>query len=266
MIGTGIPSLLYLWPKRTLYIGPLFEPVAMTNGAASLAVALDGCMQVHLPESGQTVSCQSFLVPPGVPFTADTGDAVVANCMLDALGYDYAVLYREMHTPGTNPKTNLSFNIKNEERYRNAYMDIHQQQYESAEAAEKLENLLTPPEKLAALDHPVDERVVKVIDLIKENIEENLSLKSLAKAVNLSEPRLIQVFKAQTGVPIRRFRKWHRLYVTSALMSKSNSLTEAAIKAGFADGVHFAHTFQKMLGMRASLLLSQPQIRIITDV
>ncbi|TNC80186.1 MAG: hypothetical protein C9356_15565 [Oleiphilus sp.] len=266
MINPGIPSLLYLWPKRTLYIGPLFEPVAMTNGAASLAIGLNGPLNVFVNEDQRTVECSSFLIPPGVSFTADAGDTIVANCMLDALGYDYAALYKEMRSPGNDAKRDVSFSIKDEEVYRETYLEIYQNQYDSLEASTRLEALLTPPERLAKLNHRVDERVVKVIDLIKQNIDKNLSIKTLAEAVNLSVPRLIQVFKAQTGVPIRRYRKWHRLYVTSALMSTSSSLTEASIKAGFADGVHFAHTFQKMLGMRASLLLSQPnQIRITTD-
>lgn len=60
--------------------------------------------------------------------------------------------------------------------------------------------------------YKIDKRISKAIELIKEKVDDNVSVEDLASAVNLSVPRLVQLFKLQTGVPIRRYRQWHRFY------------------------------------------------------
>ena len=113
-------------------------------------------------------------------------------------------------------------------------------------------------------EYAVDQRVVDVIKLIKQTVDDNLSVEALAKEVNLSVSRLVQLFKQQTGVPIRRYRLWHRLYVTAVKIGRGESLTDAAIAAGFTDYSHCSHTFRSMIGMKPSLILSQPnKVRIM---
>jgi AraC-like DNA-binding protein len=260
-------SLLYLWNKRTFYIGPLFEPIAMKNGAGSVAFSLNGTMKVSRLGDHRLVECKSFLVPPGIPFKAYTGDAVIANCMLDELGLDFAVLLTQMQQRGKDARKDLSFQIKDESTYIDVFKDMYRSQYDSTTAAGKIDHLFTPPERLISVKHYIDPRIVEVISLIKQNIEHNLSIEFLAESVNISVPHLVRLFKAQTGVPIRRFRLWHRIFVASVWMAKTGDLTSAALNAGFSDASHFLHTFQDMVGMRASLLLNQPnQINIMTEL
>lgn len=103
----------------------------------------------------------------------------------------------------------------------------------------------------------IDPRIVRVIALIKSAPNDNHPIEQLATAVNLSVPRLVQLFKQQIGVPIRRYRQWHRLYVTAVRVARGCSLTEAALQAGFTDSSHFSHTFCSILGMKPSVILSQ---------
>ena len=259
-------SLMYLWDKRTLYLGPLFEPICMKNGAASIAFALTGTMKVRCPGQKELVECKSFLVPPGTPFTAYTEDYIIANCMLDVTGQDYAILSKQMMRPGGNLKNNVSFQIKDELAYISKLQDLYRSQHPWDVAAAELNQLLTPPERIRETPQPVDPRVEQIITFIKSNIDQNLSVDLLARQVNLSVPHLVKIFKAQTGVPIRRYRLWHRLFVASVCMAKTGNLTSAALNAGFSDASHFLHTFQDVLGMKASLLLNQPnKIDIIVE-
>jgi len=69
-------------------------------------------------------------------------------------------------------------------------------------------------------------------------------------------PRLIQLFKRTTGVPIRRFRVWQRIYTTILRVAEGDSLTAAAIAAGFADYAHFSRNFKEMSGVNPSDVLS----------
>jgi methylphosphotriester-DNA--protein-cysteine methyltransferase len=56
------------------------------------------------------------------------------------------------------------------------------------------------------------------------------------------------LFKQVMGVPIRRFRLWHRIFATAAYLEKGETLTDAALKAGFADYAQFARTYRLLAG------------------
>ena len=259
-------SSLYLWEERTLYLGPLFEPVRMKNGAGSIAFALTGTMKVKCSGSRKLTTCKSFLVPPGTSFTVFTGDSIIANHMLDVMGHDYAVLVQQMRLKGNDPKKHISFEIQDEQAYISKLQELYQNQYPWKVAEDEIDQLFTPPKYLSTTKRKIDPRVEKVVSYIKENITENVSIDLLAKEVNISTPHLVKIFKAQIGVPIRRYRLWHRLFVASIILARTGNLTTAALSAGFSDASHFLHTFQDVLGMRASLLLNQPnKISILTE-
>jgi AraC-like DNA-binding protein len=253
------PSQLYLWDKRTLYIGPVSEPIDLSQGAATLTIALTGSMYFKTPGMTSSVECKSSLLPPGLNVSVDTKDAVIANCNLDPLGADWAALQEQM----LDEKNGVAYNIKNESFYRESFLRMYNDQLDGKTAYPLLKDMLDYAVAHQANLHKVDQRIIDIIDNIKSNIDDNLTIESLAQSVNLSVPRLIQLFKQQTGVPIRRFRLWHRLFVTSVRMAEGKTLTEAAMAAGFSDSAHFTHTFRSMLGMKPSVILSQPNhIRI----
>ncbi|MCG8313919.1 MAG: AraC family transcriptional regulator [Pseudomonadales bacterium] len=109
----------------------------------------------------------------------------------------------------------------------------------------------------------VNPKINIVIDIVKSNPSSNISNAELAAAVDLSERQLQRQFKIATGIPIRRFRLWHRLFITATLMQFGWSLTDAALEAGFSDAPHFNHTFRSMLGMKPSFVLKrQNKIKI----
>ncbi len=255
------PSLLYLWDKRTLYIGPLFEPLALSQGAATLALALDKPISFMTQRMTTPIECWSLLLPAGLSVTVDTGDAIVANCNLDAVGADFFALSCRMQYR----QEGVSYSLKDEQDVIAGCWDMYRSSMDSNGAFERLDQLLKIDEILVSNDYVVDQRVVDVIAQIKLSIDDNLSVDDLAKSVNLSVPRLVQLFKHQTGVPIRRYRLWHRLYVTAVRIGRGETLTDAAIAAGFTDSSHCSHTFRSMLGIKPSLILSQPnKIRIFS--
>ena len=98
------------------------------------------------------------------------------------------------------------FEIKDEQDYINTLLEIYHKQYTGPSAEAAVEQLFAPPERLKELVHPIDERVKEVISIIESNIDQNISIEVLARKVNLSVPHLVKIFKAQTGVPIRRYR------------------------------------------------------------
>ena len=173
--------------------------------------------------------------------------------MLDSIGFDFAML-----SPLMRDKTNnIAYTIENEAHYIACFQDMHQSQYPSDIAYTHLDQLIAPKNRVQNTNYKIDPRIERVVEMIKLNIDENLTVESIAEQVQLSIPRLVQLFKFQTGIPIRRYRQWHRLYLTAVLAAKTNDIITAALDAGFFDASHFSHTFKRMLGVKPSLILGQ---------
>ncbi|MBL4796033.1 MAG: helix-turn-helix transcriptional regulator [Oleispira sp.] len=254
MADQPLPSLLYLWDKRTLYIGPLFEPLSLSQGAATLVVSLDKPMTFSIEGKAENIECTSLLLPAGLSATIDTGDAIVANCNLDPLGADFSGLSALMqHQHGK-----IGYDLKPYGDFKQVYQTLQAEQLDSDSAYELLDDLLEKRFSQLYPNHAIDSRVAKVVERIKQTADDNLSVDDLASFVNLSVPRLVQIFKKQTGVPMRRYRLWHRLFITAVEMASGGNLTEAAMNAGFTDSAHFSHTFKAMFGMAPTTILMQP--------
>ncbi|ARU58501.1 MAG: AraC family transcriptional regulator [Pseudomonadales bacterium] len=254
------PSLLYLWDKRTLYIGPLFEPIVVNHAASTLVISLSGDPIKLYTDTAQPLESQSILFPAGSSVSVDTGSAVVVNCHLDVLGYDYDQILLQMQQRFGD----VGLGLRSPGRFVDTFQALLNLAPPSCEAYGIVDELLTNPHGGKLSTFVADPRIARVVDLIKQSIHQNLSVEALASEVNLSVPRLVQLFKQQTGIPIRRYRLWHRLYVTAVKVGEGESLTAAAINAGFSDSSHFTHTFRTILGMKPSLLLGQPnRMRVI---
>ncbi len=251
MTDEKLPSLLYLWDKRTLYIGPLSETLQISQGAATLSVALDKPISFICKGMNQPITCRSLLLPAGFSVSVDTQDAIVVNCNLDALGCDFFALSQQM----SKTHAGVAYELENEDQLINEFTNMRNTGKNSQAAFEQLDRLLGDQ---GHDEYKIDPRVVSVVEHIKQTVDDNLSVEDLASLVNLSVPRLVQLFKKQTGVPMRRFRLWHRLYVTAVKMGQGESLTQAAISAGFTDSSHFSHTFRDMLGMSPTGVFAQP--------
>jgi len=256
-------SLLYLWKARTLYLGHLDEPLHLSQGAATLCVCLEGTLSVTLlkggEKSGEIIRTNAALLPPGCAVHIDTHQQLIANLNLDVMGSDYFSLSHEM----LHKQSGVHFDLKNEQPLLSTLRETYQQAYESDIARARLYNFFGEQ----SLDNFVyDERVQTVVEAIQTSIDHNLSIEHLADSVNLSTPGLVKLFKKQTGVPIRRYRQWHRLFVTATEIGKGKSLTDAALAAGFVDLSHCTNTFNLMLGIRPSYFLKRPEeIRVLVE-
>jgi AraC-like DNA-binding protein len=79
---------------------------------------------------------------------------------------------------------------------------------------------------------------------------------TLAARAGLSVSRFQQLFKATTGVTVRRFRLWARMRRAMAMAVAGATITHAALDAGFASPAHFPAAFREMFGMAPTRLLA----------
>lgn len=243
-------SVLYLWPRRTVHVGSLARPIEFSQAAASLTVSLGGPMRFSTPGMARPHSCTSLLLRPGDKVNVDAGDAVIGTCYLDALGQDHAMLADQM----AECVSGVYCDAPRELAFRALFQHMLDHEMAAEEAYNELEQLINPHQRAY---QEADPRVATVVALIRSSVSENRSVEALAQAVNLSVPRLVQLFRQQVGVPIRRYRQWHRLFVTTINVARGRSLTDAALDAGFTDSAHFSHTFRSTLGLRPSEIFAE---------
>ncbi|MBK8972937.1 MAG: helix-turn-helix transcriptional regulator [Hahellaceae bacterium] len=248
---------LYLWDKRTLYLGPVYRPepgtVELCHAAATLVVALERPLTLR-PQNGKPLQCRSALFPADTPISCDYDGGIVACCFLDVFGCDLAQLTPLMaasHTLG------IQTGFSREDEAIQLFKQLATADIDEAMAYDRLERLING-DITSCTSHPVDPRIIQAVALIKATVHENPSIEFLAESVGLSVPRLSQLFRQQTGVAIRRYRLWHRLYVTALNRGLGRDLTEAAQRAGFSDSSHCTHTFKSILGSHPAKILGLP--------
>ena len=244
------PSTLYLWRLRTLYVGYLGNRITFSAGAHTLLFGLED--EVLLDVGGEKFRARTFLMPAGISFTADSQGNQIGCCFLDPLGRDY--LFHQRLMQGCSP--GFYCNSALQERQLAVLKRAYLHSLGADEVYGQLADLLFPAASTEVAGFVPDARIAHIIELIRSDPAQNYSNDDLASQVGLSGARLQRVFKEATGIPIRRYRLWHRLFVTSSMMSMGSSLTDAALTAGFSDSSHLSHVFQNMLGMSPSSLLN----------
>ena len=97
---------------------------------------------------------------------------------------------------------------------------------------------------------------MSALERMRNDPRRSHSLAELAARAGLSSSRFLHLFKAQTGVPLRRYRLWNRMGAAVGAFRHGVSLTEAAHAAGFASSAHFSTAFRDMFGMTPSELVN----------
>lgn len=93
---------------------------------------------------------------------------------------------------------------------------------------------------------------------VLDQLDENLSLQSLAKQVNASPYHLSRIFKRITGQGISDYRIQQRLRtVVLELQTGNTNLMELAMRFGFSSHSHLSACFKQHFGMSPSNLRSE---------
>jgi len=258
-------AIIYTSKQRSLYVGRTERVLKRVNVASTLLVSLEDDL-VLLDRSDQTLHrSKSFLIPAGMEVSIDTCNAKVAMCFLNDIGTDLTTLIPKMKESICFSKNDCLYSGLNVEQdiiqHKNFLCGSHTS---SEEALMQLASWIETSNGSA--DFIItDERISKAIEFIKHHYSENISVDAIAEHVNLSAPRLVQLFKQVTGSPIRRFRQWHRIFTTAQKTSKGVSLTDAAIDSGFSDYAQFSRTYRQFAGGSPAAARNNTDIRILAQ-
>lgn len=255
-------ALLYMSDKRIMYIGRQIKVLQQSGAPTSLVFSIDSSIELFDEKNNRCYRSKSFLIPAGARTTIRTHNSAIGFCFLDTLGTDLATLRSSMKKAiFIDEQTCVYSGIPNERwlisKTGKLLKSKAPAEYALGQLSEWIEQVDGHSQAFADL------RVTKAIAMIKESALENRAVDSIASDLNLSVPRLSQLFKQVTGVPIRRYRLWHRMFLTASKMAFGMSLTEAAVSSGFSDSAHFSRVFKEIAGVKPSIILSTRNQTII---
>jgi AraC-like DNA-binding protein len=102
-----------------------------------------------------------------------------------------------------------------------------------------------------------DNRVMKVLNLLNECVHEDEfhQIKYFSEKTGLSESRLAHLFKEETGIPLKSYIVLHKLQKAYDAIFNGETITTAALNAGFDSPSHLAYTNKMMTGMSATNII-----------
>jgi transcriptional regulator GlxA family with amidase domain len=100
-----------------------------------------------------------------------------------------------------------------------------------------------------------DPRITWIVDFIHRHMSEPLTVAALARHVNLSRSRFIDLFTTQTGAPPMRYLQRARLRRARLLVERTFlSVKEIMAAVGYNDPSHFAREFRREHGVPPTAL------------
>ncbi|QWG16566.1 AraC family transcriptional regulator [Bradyrhizobium sediminis] len=237
------------WGPRVLYLGPAFGLTPHRNATAVLAVALDGKLEVAgdpAKPDGAWRSARSVLIPPNTLHHLRMAGGPMAFLYVDPLSRDLAALKARMQD--VSPRA--AFDLIGEAAVIGVLTRLAEGRIADGDGRKALMELLG----IGVRADP-DVRILSALRRMRDQPCRSHSMAELGACAGLSASRFLHLFKAETGVPLRRYRLWNRMGAAVAAFQDGMSLTEAAHAAGFASSAHFSTAFRDMFGMMPSELL-----------
>jgi AraC family transcriptional regulator len=95
----------------------------------------------------------------------------------------------------------------------------------------------------------------RVLELIDQNLDAPLSISRMASEAQLSPAHFAHAFKQTLGAPPHRYLMHLRLERARRMLAEPGaSLSDVALRAGFADQAHFTRLFKRHFGMTPGAL------------
>ncbi|MFO0693865.1 MAG: helix-turn-helix transcriptional regulator [Polyangiales bacterium] len=239
---------LYLWPDAAAFLGRDLRAEAHAKYAATLTVAVEGSIRVRVAGS-PPIETTAVLVGPNVEHEKDAHGAVVAVVLIDPGSQGYLRL-EPLFERGT---THVLPNAEDAARLRRTVRRWLEGTLDADRALARLVGELAKP---VPLSRARDRRIDAALALLRAQLPSVPSVGEVADAVGLSEGRFIHLFRDEMGLPMRRYASWMRVRDAALRIARGESLTDAALEAGFADSSHLCRTFRAMFGVPPSLLLA----------
>ena len=236
-----------IWPGGSLWIGTtLARTDVHAHHAIQIAFALDGQVRFRRESDIEWTPYAACVIPPSLPHAFDGTGCTVAHVFVDPETLEGHNLRPRLDRTAIAP---LDDDDAREaaELLRNAWATSH-------ECARLVPAAREVARRIAGTDAErvtTDPRVLGAVELIRARLGGRIVLTDIARDLNISPSRLRHLFAEEIGLPFRTYVLWQRLQRVFQ-RAENETLTEAALAAGFADAAHMTRTFRRMLGLAPS--------------
>jgi AraC-like DNA-binding protein len=237
-------SLWHVGDDLALFAGPLGRNALHAHSAAVFLAGLYDSFRLRI-DGGDWQSCRAAVVPPGVAYEFDLGGAPLG------------VLYLE---PNVGRAEVLAPLMRSAREANGALVansgevlylrDLYESREEQRRIGAALDDLVRFSKRRECRE--IDPRIARIVEDLQSDYESTRPVAELARSVGLSASRLQHLFVLEAGVPLRRYRTWHRLRAAIREIVGGATFTQAAQAAGFYDQAHFARAFRQTFGAPAS--------------
>lgn len=235
---------LFIWPKRTLFFGPLEHLTLHSMGSIAINIGLYNPFLIK-SQTGDYIPYRCAVIPAGCQHEIYAGGNIVASLIIEKNSADFTYFKNR-------------FSVKEPMGIEGCDAELiacFQQIYEDRPSKQKVEQML---DQLLTVEEPdkkyIDPRIERAINIIQLEPDRPISQEALAATVGLSASRFRHLFSEHSDIPFRRYRMWRRAIAAMSSLHKVDNLTYAAMEGGFTDSAHFSHCFQDIFGVRPSLV------------
>ncbi len=240
-------SEIYLWHSRALIFGVPVNAATHSHNALQLSIGLDEEFSLQCAENRKEENMRAALIGANVRHSFGNSTGRLVNLYLDS----ESRVAREMAE-----KINAPNYLEIESEVIQEFLPSLQNGWESAlscrDAFALTENLLQTLFQARRAESDFDPRIARALEILKNAPDNLISAETVAAEINLSLSRFAHLFRAQVGLPVRRYLLWMRLRNAVRMLDAGESLTTIAHAAGFADSAHLTRTFKQMFGLAPS--------------
>lgn len=235
---------LWVWTGGLLLVADELESSPHSHMALQVAVGLQAPVRLLL--EGAWVAADAAIVEAGVEHGFDGGGGAHAVLHIDAETVTAQTLRREL-------LEGRPYRILDEPAAERAGGELAPLLDDAGGCREVRKRFRAALAALAGTeavdsDPAVDQRLLPVLDRLREIDHPTPPVSELAAMAHLSTSRFQHVFREQMGMPPARYALWQRMYAAARRVAEGASVTRAAHEAGFADSAHFAREFRRFNG------------------
>lgn len=230
--------IVLIMGTRAMFAGYGMQLSPHRLAAATLVIALDAPFSLALLESGKEVNGRITVIPPETLHELKTEGRMVF-LYLDASSDDYAAL-------GHSDLRGVEHKINQVLTWLQDAASIN-----SGAIVDRICRELELPQRA-----PCDSRIVASLRAIDAAPHVFTTIGQAAQIAGLSVPRFQHLLKAETGTSFRRYRLWRRMAVVARALAEGQTLTNAALDAGFSSSAHLSAAFRTMFGIKPSQLVA----------
>jgi len=254
MTGKESKLHLYVWGERFLYVGPGKATSLHRNHAAVWLNAPDGTMRATLAD-GSMLENSVIYLPSGTEYATEAANTSIAvlfwepeSASFQQIAERFDNVPRAFHCPHTGAES---------------WKMLQDASTTLAEAETVMARIFGLEQVDAPATAVVDSRINAALAFLRESPHEYDSLEALAEKAHLSPSRFAHLFKTVVGIPVRRYVLWMKMRRALDLAIAGDSLTTAALSAGFADSSHLTRTVRAMFGIAPEFLFRHRERLVI---